>query len=146
MNNQKNKNIKIMRLLFLFAFFACFTTQTSAQCVKGNCHKGHGTFNWENGDIYAGSWDDGFPNGYGDFFHENGDNYKGQFKKGKKEGNGRYTWKNGNYYDGAWEGDKANGRGKYHWAEEGATFEGSFKEGGITNIEVGVAVETPEKD
>ena len=146
MKNQNNKNIKTMRIFFLAAFLGCFISQTSAQCVKGNCHRGHGTFNWESGHVYAGSWSDGLPSGYGDFFYDNGDSYKGQFVKGKKTGNGRYTWKNGNYYDGSWGDDKANGRGKYHWAKEGATFEGYFKDGQITNIEVGVAIETPEKD
>ena len=146
MKNKNKININKMRLLFLLAFFGCFVSQSSAQCVKGNCHKGHGTFNWENGDVYAGSWEEGLPDGYGDFFHENGDSYKGQFSEGKKDGNGRYNWKDGNYYDGSWEVDKPNGRGKYHWASEGATFEGIFKDGQITNIEVGVSAETPEKD
>ena len=47
--------------------------------LKGNCHRGHGTFEWDNGSFFEGSWVEGLPNGYGDFYYENGDRFKGQF-------------------------------------------------------------------
>lgn len=141
----KNNN-KIMKSIFTLVILSCLTLVSSAQCVKGNCHRGHGTFEWENGSFFEGSWVDGLPNGYGDFYYENGDRFKGQFSKGQKSGNGRYTWKNGNYYDGNWNKDKMTGRGKFHWAKDGGSYEGLFKDGQIVNIEIAVTVDTPEKD
>ena len=36
-----------------------------------------------------------------------------------------------------------NGKGEYYWAKEGAKFNGDFKEGQITNIEIGAPAESP---
>ena len=113
--------------------------------VKGNCFKGHGTYEWENGDFYEGMWKNGKPDGNGVFYFENGDNYTGRFSEGLKNGHGKYTWKDGNTYDGNWDEDKMDGRGKYYWAREGATFDGLFKEGQFTNIEIGTPAESPKE-
>ena len=122
----------------ILSLFLCFgvATAISAQCVKGNCFKGHGTYEWENGDFYEGMWKNGKPDGNGVFYFENGDNYTGRFSEGLKNGHGKYTWKDGNTYDGNWDEDKMDGRGKYYWAREGATFDGLFKEGQFTNEEL----------
>ena len=52
--------------------------------VKGNCFRGHGTYEWENGDFYEGMWKAGKPDGNGTFYFENGDNYVGRFSEGLK--------------------------------------------------------------
>ena len=61
-----------------------FASVVSAQCVKGNCFRGHGTYEWENGDFYEGMWKAGKPDGNGTFYFENGDNYVGRFSEGLK--------------------------------------------------------------
>ena len=140
----KNYIITMKTILSLFLCFGV-ATAISAQCVKGNCFKGHGTYEWENGDFYEGMWKNGKPDGNGVFYFENGDNYTGRFSEGLKNGHGKYTWKDGNTYDGNWDEDKMDGRGRYYWAREGATFDGLFKEGQFTNIEIGTPAESPKE-
>ena len=140
----KNYTITMKTMLSLFLCFGV-ATAISAQCVKGNCFKGHGTYEWENGDFYEGMWKNGKPDGNGVFYFENGDNYTGRFSEGLKNGHAKYTWKDGNTYDGNWDEDKMDGRGKYYWAREGATFDGLFKEGQFTNIEIGTPAESPKE-
>ena len=140
----KNYTITMKTILSLFLCFGV-ATAISAQCVKGNCFKGHGTYEWENGDFYEGMWKNGKPDGNGVFYFENGDNYTGRFSEGLKSGHGKYTLKDGNTYDGNWDDDKMDGRGKYYWAREGATFDGLFKEGQFTNIEIGTPAESPKE-
>ena len=60
----KNYTITMKTILSLFLCFGV-ATAISAQCVKGNCFKGHGTYEWENGDFYEGMWKNGKPDGLG---------------------------------------------------------------------------------
>ncbi len=60
----------------------------------------------------------------------NGDVYDGSFLNGKRHGKGKYTWSNGNYYEGDWfEGNK-HGKGKYIYKEHGVylSYEGDWDE------------------
>ncbi len=84
----KNYTITMKTILSLFLCFGV-ATAISAQCVKGNCFKGHGTYEWENGDFYEGMWKNGKPDGNGVFYFENGDNYTGRFSEGLK----KWSWK-----------------------------------------------------
>ena len=135
-----------MKNIFAITLFSLASLSSYSQCVKGNCHRGHGTFFWENGSSYDGYWVEGKPHGFGDFNYENGDKYKGQFIAGKRDGIGKYTWKNGNTYDGHWKQGLANGIGKYRWVKEKATYEGPFKDGQLESVEIEASVETPEKE
>ena len=140
-----NYNIKIMKSILTLLILSSITIVSSAQCVSGNCHKGHGRFVWENGNIYDGLWKEGKQDGNGNFTFENGDKYKGHYTEGKRSGYGTYTWKSGNYYVGSWKEDKMSGKGKFHWAKDGGTYEGMFNEDQISNTETEFSVETPEK-
>jgi hypothetical protein len=135
-----------MKNIFIIILISLTSSISYSQCVKGNCHRGHGTFNWENGSAYDGYWVDGKPHGFGDFMYENGDKYKGNFIAGKRSGIGKYTWKNGNTYDGHWKEGLTNGIGKYRWSKESATYEGMFKDGQLESVEIEASVESPEKD
>ncbi len=79
----------------------------SYTCVKGDCNKGIGTYNFAYGPrtSYTGQFKDGKPDGEGSFI-ENDDIYKGHFEKGKKNGNGTLTVKNGSTYTGIWKKDE----------------------------------------
>jgi hypothetical protein len=39
--------------------------------------KGHGTYNYSNGDRYEGEWDKDLQNGSGTYYYSNGDIFKG---------------------------------------------------------------------
>ena len=100
-----------MKNIFVASLLTIVSLVSYSQCVKGNCHRGHGTFLWEDKNKYEGFWVDGKPNGFGDLTYQNGDKYKGGFVDGKKDGVGKYTWKNGNIYNGRWSEDAMNGDG-----------------------------------
>ena len=134
-----------MKNIFLASLLSFISTVFYSQCIKGNCYKGHGTFLWKDKNKYEGFWTDGKPSGFGDLTYENGDRYKGGFVDGKKNGTGKYTWKNGNSYNGDWSKDAMNGDGEYIWIKEISKYEGSFKDGKIENVEIGITIETPEK-
>ena len=140
-----NCNNQIMKSILTLFILCSLTLLSSAQCVTGNCFKGHGRFIWDNGNEYDGLWKDGKQDGNGDFRYENGDRYKGHYSEGKKNGYGTYTWKSGNSYVGNWKDDKMSGKGKYHWVKDGGTYEGIFSEDAIVNTETEFSVETPEK-
>ena len=40
--------MKLFTITAVLSFFTCFNSYS--QCIKGNCYKGHGTFQWENKD------------------------------------------------------------------------------------------------
>ena len=110
-----------MKSIFTLLIFSSLALVSSAQCITGNCHKGHGRFVWENGNEYDGLWKEGKQDGNGDFRFENGDRYKGHYTEGKRNGYGTYTWKSGNSYVGMWKDDKMSGKGKFHWLKDGGT-------------------------
>ena len=129
-----------------------FTAYANAQCTTGNCYEGNGTYLFENGDLFNGSWKKGVMEGYGVYEFTNGDVYKGAWKDGQMEGRGTYTYNNGDKYIGGWKEGKMNGRGHFHWELAGdlmnnAKYEGFFKDGVPTNIEIppaGAPAEIPK--
>ena len=54
-----------------------------AQCIKGDCINGQGTFTWESGDKYVGEWKDGLQHGQGTFIFANGTVDKGIWENGE---------------------------------------------------------------
>ena len=129
-----------------------FALSVNAQCTTGNCFDGNGSYLFENGDLYNGLWKKGIPNGYGVYEFVNGDVYKGAWNGGLMHGRGTYRYNNGDKYIGAWEDGKMHGRGHFHWELTGdlmtnAKYEGYFKEGVPTNIEIpasGTPAEPPK--
>ena len=76
-----------------------------AQCIKGDCINGQGTFTWESGDKYVGEW-----------------------KDGKGQGQGTYTYPNGNKYVGGWKNGLPHGYATMT-NFDGRTIQGIFKDG-----------------
>lgn len=134
------------KILFLTAIaFALFTFDAQAQCTRGNCFNGNGTFKFDNGDVYDGSFRDGQPNSSkGKYEFANGDFYEGSFVNGKREGSGKYVWKNGGVYIGMWKGDKRDGFGQYQWPNN-ATYRGYWKDDQIVDMEVNTTSDTQEQ-
>ena len=73
-----------MKKLFLYIFLLLiFCNVGFAECIKGDCNNGRGTFTWANGDRYVGEFKDDQAHGQGIFTFVNGDEYVGEFKDGK---------------------------------------------------------------
>ena len=123
-----------MKYVAIFLNLILFYTYSYAQCVKGDCYSGSGTFifnsgavytgqfikgkiqgkgkcEFTNGNIYFGEWKDQFIDGLGTMKFANGDVYIGQFAKGKLSGVGQMRYINGDFYEGQWSNNKKHGKG-----------------------------------
>ena len=54
-----------------------------AECIKGDCNNGYGTYTYANGSKYVGEWKDGKENGQGAYTFANGTVDKGIWKNNK---------------------------------------------------------------
>lgn len=131
-------------ILFIGLILMALTIDLNAQCTSGNCHNGKGKFEFENGDSYSGSWQDGKPNGAGTYEFSNGDRYVGEFKDGKFDGDGTYTWKDKSKYKGNWVAGKRDGYGKFTWPT-GYSYFGKWVADAIEVTEVGASGEAQQK-
>jgi len=73
------KTIGICLLLVVY-FYPALTT---AQCIKGDCNNGEGTFASPDGTIYVGHWTDGRHGGQGSLFLPDGTILTGTFENGE---------------------------------------------------------------
>lgn len=150
LNEQKNCLMK--KLLSIVAALLLLATQSlEAQCKKGNCYNGRGTYVYpsgakyngqfrdgkihgdgilyfSNGNKYVGAWINQYREGKGKMVFYNGDVYKGNFRKSKFSGKGTIQFKNGDKYEGQWRNDLQNGDGKYYYSN-GDRYEGHFNNG-----------------
>lgn len=74
--------MKILSLVLLFFSFAA-----TAQCLKGDCENGTGTFDFGYA-VYSGSFKDGKPHGNGTMDYGNGEKFEGYFANGVEDGEG----------------------------------------------------------
>jgi len=133
------------RIIYVTLFFiGGLGLNANAQCVKGNCHNGSGTYQFANGDKYEGQWTAGKMNGKGKYEFANGDRYEGAFHTNKRDGSGVYIWKNKGSYTGEWKADRREGSGKFQWPNS-ATYNGFWKEDQITNMDVNTVTDSQEK-
>ncbi|MFK8104151.1 MAG: caspase family protein [Saprospiraceae bacterium] len=140
---------KLMSLVVLSLLIALQTA--SAQCIRGNCKNGKGTYKYtsgakyvgqfkngringngilyfSNGNKYVGDWVNQYREGKGKLTYANGSYYKGSFKRSKFHGKGSMKSANGDRYEGDWKSDLQDGEGKYYYSN-GDRYEGSFKKG-----------------
>ena len=54
-----------------------------AECIKGDCNNGYGTYTYANGSKYVGEWKDDKENGQGTYTFANGTVDKGIWKNNK---------------------------------------------------------------
>ena len=76
------------KLLLISALL--FSFNGWAECIKGNCTDGVGTF-----------------------IYDEGHSYKGMFRDGDRHGRGTYTWPSGAQYVGQWKDNKQHGQGTF---------------------------------
>lgn len=135
----------------LLAILILSVLQLDAQCIKGNCKNGKGTYQYDsgaryvgsfksgkihgegtlffsNGNKYFGSWKNQFREGKGKMIYSNGDIYRGHFSKSKFNGKGTMDFSSGDSYTGQWKNDYQHGEGIYTFAD-GNRYEGYFLEG-----------------
>lgn len=131
-------------VLVTLLFIGGFALNSNAQCVKGNCHNGSGTYKFTNGDKYEGQWKEGKMHGRGNYEFANGDRYNGDYHDNKRDGSGVYVWKNKGSYTGQWKADKREGAGVFKW-ESSAQYNGFWKEDQIINMDVNTVTDSQEK-
>ena len=70
-----------MKKLSLYVFLSLLWCNVSfAECIKGDCNNGYGTYTYANGSKYVGEWKDGKENGQGTYTFANGTVDKGIWK------------------------------------------------------------------
>ncbi len=85
-----------MKKLLFIIFLTPLISFSQGKCVIGDCKNGVGTYLWDDGDIYEGSFENGKLNGVGItiMYDENGMLYgthDGQFRNGMPNGWGTGT-------------------------------------------------------
>ena len=134
-----------------FAVMILWATTLSAGCISGNCFNGKGTFVYNDGSKYTGTFTKGKPNGTGTYHHRDGSVYAGEFSHGAKHGLGKIrfqsgdeysghfeqgvisgfgimVYRNGDRYEGTWVNGKSAGSGTYAFAD-GDVYTGGFLDG-----------------
>nr|WP_232371734.1 hypothetical protein [Leptospira ainazelensis] len=96
-------------------------------CIQGECNSGSGTYVYDNGDEYRGSFQNGLRNGPGRIKYANGDRFDGGFKDDLKEGKGTYIFKNGALLEGTFQAGSMMGPGKVRFPDT-SVYEGDFQD------------------
>lgn len=139
-----------MKWLSCFVFMLT-CSQIFSQCIDGECWNGKGTYIYDsgakyvgsfkdgkihgkgtlyfsNGDKYIGDWIDHYRTGEGKLFKAKGGEYTGDFQKNKFHGIGKYVYPTGDIYVGDWKSNIAEGEGEYSFVN-GNIYVGKFKNG-----------------
>jgi len=84
-----------------------------------------------NGDLYEGYWlnPQGCPHGYGTYTWQDGLKYEGSWRKGLKHGYGSQTYPSGDKYEGGWKDGQWHGYGELTQTSLGRTYFGGFASG-----------------
>ena len=71
----------MMKKLSLYIFLVLMWCNVGfAECIKGDCNNGYGTFTWASGEKYVGEYKDGKRHGQGTFTYADGRKDVGKFK------------------------------------------------------------------
>ena len=90
---------------------------------------GAGKATFKNGNVYEGSWKEGYMHGAGTFVWSDGVQFKGDFVMNEIEGAGTFVWPNGDVYLGDLKKGQRHGKGKMLLKEEGTCYDGEWLEG-----------------
>ncbi|MEM1214240.1 MAG: caspase family protein [Bacteroidota bacterium] len=85
---------------------------TRTGCLQGDCQNGYGTYRFQQGDLYQGTFQRGLPEGSGLVRYQNGDRYEGTMSGGAFEGYGTYYEQTGGIFQGLWSNGKYQGNTK----------------------------------
>jgi hypothetical protein len=96
-----------MKKLSLYIFLVLMWCNVAfAECIKGDCTNGYGTYTFASGNKYVGEFKDGKRHGQGTFTTADGGKYVGEWKDGKPHGQGTFTKSDGTIKKGIWENGK----------------------------------------
>ena len=88
----------------------------------------HGIYVDKQGNAYHGMWKLGIIHGKG-ILRAPASTYNGSFVNSLKHGSGEERFAYGDSYKGEYQNNRFDGFGSYSWKENGANYEGSFKNG-----------------
>ncbi|MBK8754439.1 MAG: protein kinase [Candidatus Competibacteraceae bacterium] len=99
----------------------------SANCLRGNCENGEGTYRYPDGSEYSGQFRDAKMHGQGTYVYAGrGEKYTGEWRNGVISGQGTYYYRSGNRYNGEWRNGRKHGQGTYLYADRGDKYVGDF--------------------
>ena len=119
-----------MKKLSLYVFLLLmFCNVGFAQCIKGDCNNGYGTYTWEeSGSKYVGEWKDGTMHGHGTYLFPSGKKYVGDWKDANEHGQGTTAYPNGDKHVGEYKNGYEHGQGTFTYAN-GKILKGEWKNG-----------------
>ena len=77
-----------------------------------------GKYQWSDGSVYSGDWEDNKIVGYGIYTWIDGRKYEGNWENNFMHGKGKYSWQDGRNYEGNYHQDKKEGYGIYTWVKK----------------------------
>lgn len=87
---------------------------------------GQGARKWLNGDVYEGTFKNGYQSGQGSFeCKEGGWTYSGEWQQGKMNSFGMCKWHDGTQYKGQWRNCVKEGQGNLSYSD-GSVYTGNF--------------------
>ena len=95
-----------MKKAILILVMLSWCNLSFAECIKGDCNNGYGTYTWTNGDKYVGEFKNGKIHGQGTHTWADGKKYDGEFIDGKQHGQGTWTYEDGRVEKGILKKDK----------------------------------------
>ena len=105
------------KVILIIVFGLLWCNVGFAECIKGNCTNGQGTYTFASGNKYVGEYKDGKQHGQGTFTWTNGNKYIGEWKDGKQHGQGTLTWSDGTTSYGPFKNDKRHGTHEYTYPD-----------------------------
>lgn len=118
-----------MKKSLIVLFVICwYSAAVNAQnCTSGDCANGVGTYVWESGNTYTGSFKNNKRDGKGVFTWVDGTVYSGDWMQGVKTGSGTNKYPDGTIYIGEFLNNFMTGKGTYTLSN-GFSMKGTFKE------------------
>ncbi len=113
--------------LFLVGPWFVGVENAAAECIRGDCVDGFGTFIWPSGARYDGDFKKGIRHGAGSYMFADGALYVGEYLQGVRHGKGTFVWASKKKYVGEWRHGRQNGYGIKTWPD-GRRQAGLFKE------------------
>ena len=77
-------------------------TEVLRDCNAVYCADGRGRYEYRDGTLYTGEFEEGRPTGYGVVAYANGDRYEGEWADNGPDGEGTYVFRAGNRVAGRW--------------------------------------------